>query len=46
MRRGQRDILGAGGIHMPQLDRDGVKIYYEVHGKGDPLILYFGGNAE
>ncbi len=21
---------------MPQLDRDGVKIHYEVHGKGDP----------
>jgi pimeloyl-ACP methyl ester carboxylesterase len=30
---------------MPQLDRDGVKIYYEVHGKGDPIILSHGYSA-
>jgi pimeloyl-ACP methyl ester carboxylesterase len=27
---------------MPKLDRDGVKIYYEVHGSGPPLILTHG----
>ena len=27
---------------MPQLDRDGVKIYYEVHGRGTPLMLTHG----
>jgi pimeloyl-ACP methyl ester carboxylesterase len=27
---------------MPKLDRDGVKIYYEVHGEGPPLILTHG----
>ena len=27
---------------MPKLDRDGVKIYYEVHGDGPPLILTHG----
>jgi pimeloyl-ACP methyl ester carboxylesterase len=27
---------------MPKLDRDGVKIYYEVHGSGTPLILTHG----
>jgi pimeloyl-ACP methyl ester carboxylesterase len=27
---------------MPKLDRDGVKIYYEVHGNGPPLILTHG----
>ena len=30
---------------MPQLDRDGVKIYYEVHGRGDPVILSHGYSA-
>ena len=24
---------------MPTIDRDGVKIYYEIHGSGPPLIL-------
>src|SRR5436189_3957537 len=27
---------------MPKLDRDGVNIYYEVHGSGPPLILTHG----
>lgn len=27
---------------MPSIDRDGVKIYYEVHGSGPPLILTHG----
>jgi pimeloyl-ACP methyl ester carboxylesterase len=27
---------------MPTIDRDGVKIYYEVHGDGPPLILTHG----
>ena len=27
---------------MPKLDRDGVKIYYEVHGSGTPLPLTHG----
>ncbi len=27
---------------MPKLDRDGIKIYYEVHGDGPPLILTHG----
>jgi pimeloyl-ACP methyl ester carboxylesterase len=27
---------------MPKIDRDGVKLYYEVHGDGPPLILTHG----
>src|ERR1700744_2873644 len=27
---------------MPKIDRAGVKIYYEVHGSGPPLILTHG----
>lgn len=27
---------------MPHIDRDGVKIYYEVHGEGPPLLLTHG----
>jgi pimeloyl-ACP methyl ester carboxylesterase len=27
---------------MPKIDRDGIKIYYEVHGSGPPLILTHG----
>jgi pimeloyl-ACP methyl ester carboxylesterase len=27
---------------MPEIDRDGVKIHYEVHGDGSPLILTHG----
>lgn len=27
---------------MPKLDRDGVRIYYEVHGEGPPLLLTHG----
>jgi pimeloyl-ACP methyl ester carboxylesterase len=27
---------------MPKIDRDGVKIYYEVHGDGPPLLLTHG----
>src|SRR5436309_15294771 len=30
------------GPHMPKLDRDGVNIYYEVHGSGPPLLLTHG----
>jgi len=29
-------------IAMPTLNRDGVKIYYEVHGSGTPLLLTHG----
>ena len=27
---------------MPELDVNGIKMYYEIHGKGDPLILIMG----
>src|SRR6266849_9078567 len=27
---------------MPKINRDGVKIYYEVHGSGPPLLLTHG----
>ena len=27
---------------MPKIDRDGVKLYYEVHGSGPALILTHG----
>ena len=27
---------------MPKLNRDGVDIYYEVHGSGPPLLLTHG----
>ncbi len=27
---------------MPRIDRDGVGIYYEVHGDGPPLLLTHG----
>jgi pimeloyl-ACP methyl ester carboxylesterase len=30
---------------MPKLDRDGVSLYYEVHGDGPPLILTHGFSA-
>ena len=30
---------------MPKLNRDGVSIYYEVHGSGPPLILTHGYSA-
>ena len=32
----------AGELTMPKLDRDGVKIYYEVHGSGPVLMLTHG----
>src|SRR6204780_2646232 len=32
----------AGELTMPKLDRDGVKIYYEVHGSGPVLLLTHG----
>jgi pimeloyl-ACP methyl ester carboxylesterase len=32
----------AGELAMPKLDRDGVKIYYEVHGSGPLLLLTHG----
>src|SRR6185312_15578554 len=31
-----------GEVSMPRLDREGVKIYYEVHGDGPALILTHG----
>jgi pimeloyl-ACP methyl ester carboxylesterase len=31
-----------GNLKMPKIDRDGIKIYYEVHGSGPPLILTHG----
>jgi|GEM_PF-6949173 len=27
---------------MPKINRDGVEIYYEVHGNGPPLLLTHG----
>jgi len=27
---------------MPQADVNGIKVYYEIHGKGDPLVLIMG----
>jgi len=27
---------------MPKIDRDGINIYYEVHGSGPPLLLTHG----
>jgi len=36
-----RRIKGQGSA-MPKLNRDGVNIYYEVHGSGPPLILTHG----
>src|SRR5689334_10865377 len=30
---------------MPEIDRDGVKIYYEVHGEGRPVLLSHGFTA-
>ena len=30
---------------MPKLDRDGVKIHYEVHGKGPVILLTHGYSA-
>ena len=27
---------------MPKLNRDGVKLHYEVHGSGPPLLLTHG----
>src|SRR5579885_3429191 len=30
---------------MPKLNRDGVEIYYEVHGKGTPILLSHGYSA-
>jgi pimeloyl-ACP methyl ester carboxylesterase len=27
---------------MPELDVNGIKMYYEIHGRGDPLILIMG----
>ena len=27
---------------MPKINRDGVEIYYEVHGSGPPLLLTHG----
>src|SRR5262245_2509517 len=40
MREGRK--ARAGHTAMPKIDRDGVKIYYEVHGDGPPLILTHG----
>ena len=30
---------------MPKLNRDGVEIYYEIHGEGRPLLLTHGYSA-
>ncbi len=30
---------------MPHLERDGVRIHYEVHGGGDPVLLSHGFSA-
>ena len=44
-RRKDRATLGpqnSSDSAMPKLDRDGVNIYYEVHGSGPPLLLTHG----
>jgi len=35
-------IICFGKSRMPTIDREGVKIYYEVHGSGPPLLLTHG----
>lgn len=35
-------IHRSGEIDMPTINRDGVNIYYEVHGSGPPLLLTHG----
>jgi len=35
-------LFALGKTGMPTIDRDGVKIYYEVHGAGPPLLLTHG----
>src|SRR5436305_12520139 len=36
------DRQNAQGLVMPKLDRDGVKLHYEVHGSGPALLLTHG----
>jgi pimeloyl-ACP methyl ester carboxylesterase len=36
------DASGLQEIAMPKINRDGVEIYYEVHGSGPPLLLTHG----
>jgi pimeloyl-ACP methyl ester carboxylesterase len=36
------DGMGTRKAAMPKINRDGVEIYYEVHGSGPPLILTHG----
>ena len=36
------DIIRFGKVAMPTINRDGVNIYYEVHGTGPPLLLTHG----
>jgi pimeloyl-ACP methyl ester carboxylesterase len=38
----RRATTKLAGRVMPKIDRDGVKIHYEVHGDGPPLILTHG----
>jgi pimeloyl-ACP methyl ester carboxylesterase len=40
IRQGARNLKR--NLKMPKIDRDGIKIYYEVHGSGPPLILTHG----
>jgi len=35
-------VAASGKTEMPTIDRDGVQIYYEVHGSGPPLLLTHG----
>jgi pimeloyl-ACP methyl ester carboxylesterase len=39
---GPSSLFTLGKTGMPTIDRDGVKIYYEVHGAGPPLLLTHG----
>jgi pimeloyl-ACP methyl ester carboxylesterase len=36
------DIDRKRSERMPQLEVNGIKVYYEIHGEGDPLVLIMG----
>src|SRR5215218_8289434 len=42
MQQAELGVVASGKTQMPTIDRDGVQIYYEVHGSGPPLLLTHG----